>query len=151
MSSCWPQKVIIYTDGASRGNPGPSALGIVIMDTTGQVVAEISEPLGRQTNNYAEYQAVLRALQLAREQGVKEVVLRSDSQLMVKQMIGEYQIKAPGLRPLYNSCQAEVKYFTNVNFEHVPREQNKLADSLANQALDRQKASSSSSSSKGFA
>lgn len=132
----WPDEVIAYTDGASRGNPGPAALGVYFVTLKGAVLAQIAEPLGEQTNNYAEYMAVIRALQEAHKQNVEVLHLRSDSQLMVRQMLGEYKVKAPGILPLYLRCQELVSKISKVRFEHVRREFNKEADRLANMALD---------------
>ena len=132
----WPEKVIIYTDGASRGNPGPASIGIYVTDIDGGVVAEVGEKLGSQTNNYAEYTAVQRAFELANAEQVKDVVLRSDSQLLIRQMLGEYKVKSESIRPLFLECKSLAEKFSSVQFEHVRREFNKEADSLANQALD---------------
>jgi ribonuclease HI len=133
----WPKEVIIYTDGASRGNPGPAALGVYCVSNNGDVLAEIAEPLGVQTNNYAEYVAVIRALEVAIEKKVETLYLRSDSQLMVRQILGEYKVKAPGIIPLHGRCKALISKIPKVYFEHVRREFNREADRLANQALDR--------------
>jgi ribonuclease HI len=135
-SSGWPKSVIIYTDGASRGNPGPASLGIHVITSTDKEVARISEPLGIQTNNFAEYTAVLRALELAKENGAKEIHLRSDSELMIRQMTGIYKVKSPVIKPLFDACKDLLKHFNSVKFEHVRREQNTVADELANHALD---------------
>ena len=132
----WPKQVIIYTDGASRGNPGPASIGVHVTDLKGEAIAEIAEALGVQTNNYAEYTAVLRALQSAIAHGVTEVTLRSDSQLMIRQMLGEYKVKSESILPLFLSCQQLVRKIDKVHFEHVRREFNKEADALANRALD---------------
>lgn len=133
----WPKSVIIYTDGASRGNPGPAAIGIHVTDMDSQTVAEYGEVLGVQTNNFAEYTAVIRALELSLAQGVTNIVLRSDSELMVKQMSGVYKVKSEAILPLYDKVRQLLSKFSNVTFEHVRREKNREADRLANEALDR--------------
>ena len=132
----WPPKVIIYTDGASRGNPGPASVGIFVTDESGETVHEYGERLGHQTNNFAEYTGVIRGLELALEHQVKDVVLRSDSELMVKQMTGIYKVKSPVIQPLHKAAVLLTKKFKSVRFEHVRREYNVEADRLANEALD---------------
>ena len=132
----WPDSVIIYTDGASRGNPGPASIGVFVTDLDSQAVLEYGEPLGIQTNNVAEYTGVLRALQMALDHGARRVRLRSDSELMIKQMTGVYKVKSPGLQPLFQECSALAKKLESVQFEHVRREFNTVADRLANEALD---------------
>jgi len=133
----WPESVIVYTDGASRGNPGPAAIGIHVTDMDSQTIAEHGEVLGVQTNNFAEYTAVIRALELSLAQGVKNVILRSDSELMVKQMTGVYKVKSDAILPLYDRVRELLSRFSSVTFEHVRRENNRVADRLANEALDR--------------
>lgn len=133
----FPQKVIVYTDGASRGNPGPASFGFVITDVDGNILVEGAEKLGDQTNNYAEYMGMLVALNVCEKAGAKEVLVRADSQLMIRQMTGEYKVKAEGIIPLHQKAKTLVAAFTKVGFEHIPREKNKEADKLANQALDR--------------
>lgn len=133
----WPVEVIAYTDGASRGNPGPASLGIYVTDRAANVVEEYGEKLGHQTNNFAEYTAVLRALQLGSQRGARRIHLRSDSELMVKQMTGVYKVKSPVILPLVAECRAWMKKFESVTFEHVRREFNRDADRLANEALNK--------------
>jgi ribonuclease HI len=135
--STWPSAIVIYTDGACRGNPGPASIGIYITSRAGEVIAEHGETLGIQTNNYAEYMGVLRALEMARDHQVQTVELRSDSQLMVRQMQGLYKVKSPQLLPLFTKCRELAKSFSAIRFEHVRREFNVEADRLANEALDR--------------
>ena len=132
----WPDEVIIHTDGACRGNPGPSSIGITISDPTGEMVYELAETIGEQTNNVAEYSAVLRALEMAVDHDVKVVTLKSDSQLLIRQLTGEYKVKAAGLKPLFSECRTLSQRIPKVHFEHVRREFNKRADELANLALD---------------
>lgn len=129
-------KLKIYTDGASRGNPGPAAIGIVFYNLDDEVVGEFNEFLGDQTNNFAEYMAVIRALELCKGNGVEEIDFYCDSQLLVKQMLGEYKVKAPQIKPLFDSAKNLSNEFSKVGFFHVRREFNKEADALANQALD---------------
>lgn len=129
-------KFIIYTDGGSRGNPGPSAIGAVV----GQ--KEYGEQIGRTTNNVAEYSAVIFALKKAKQlltgkkAALTNVELRTDSELLVKQLNGEYKIKDADLQPLFIQIWNLKQDFRNVSFVHVAREQNKKADSLVNRALD---------------
>lgn len=131
----WPAEIIAYTDGASRGNPGPASIGIYITDADGEMIHEHREKLGHQTNNYAEYMAVLRALELAKEHGSKKVLLRADSELMVRQMTGIYKVKNEGIKVLFAQCKELAAKF-ELKIEHVRREKNKEADRLANLALD---------------
>lgn len=131
-----PQEVKAFTDGASRGNPGPAAIGIVFYDLNDGVVGEHCEKLGDQTNNFAEYMAVIRALEICVDKGVKSVDFFCDSQLLVKQMLGEYKVKAPQIKPLFESAKKLCGNFEKVGFNHVRREFNKEADALANEALD---------------
>jgi len=129
-------KLIIYTDGGSRGNPGPSAAGFVVGGR------EYGEFLGKQTNNYAEYMAVILALKKARALiGKKktketEIEVRADSELVVKQLNGEYKIKEPDLKPLFVDVWNLRMDFGNLKFVHIPREENKHADRMVNKALD---------------
>jgi len=132
----------IYADGGSRGNPGPAGAGAVVRDDAGETVAEVSEFLGRATNNVAEYTAVLRALEaladiLDGEAKDADVHVRMDSMLVVKQMSGEWKLKHPGLRPLAARVAELMRLFRSVSFEHVYRDANKDADRLANDAMDR--------------
>jgi ribonuclease HI len=131
-----PGFVTIYTDGASRGNPGPAAIGYVIKPGDGAAV-EVGECLPRHTtNNVAEYTALIRALEHARTLGAKSVSVFTDSELMVKQIKGQYQVKNEKLRPLYEQVLDLKAEFDAVKVEHVRREQNRRADELCNEALD---------------
>ncbi len=123
--------LIIYTDGASQGNPGPAGIGVVITDGAGATVRELSEHIGEVTNNIAEYQALLRGLEEAKVLGARRVKVYADSELMVKQMIGAYQVKNEGLRPLYLAARALSREFAGFTVEHIPREKNKRADKLS--------------------
>ena len=131
-----PPEVVLFTDGASRGNPGPASAGAAILSISGETLVEISKPLGIQTNNYAEYMALLEGLVACAEGGAKRVVVKADSQFMVRQMKGEYKVKAPGIIPLYQKCQKVVQLFEKITYFHIPREENTHADRLANEALD---------------
>lgn len=131
-----PDTVKIYTDGASRGNPGPAAIGVVFYNEVGDIVGEHKEKLGHQTNNYAEYTAVIRALELCCQSEVKLAHVHCDSQLLVKQMLGEYKVKAPQIKELFVAAKKLVNQIEKVEFTHVRREFNKEADALANDALD---------------
>ncbi len=128
---------ITYSDGASRGNPGPASIGAVVIDPTGKVRHEVSEPLGETTNNIAEYKGLIAALEAALALGARRVEARLDSELLVRQAIGRYRVKNAGLIPLHNRVLNLRGQFDEVVFKHVPRALNKHADALANQALDR--------------
>jgi ribonuclease HI len=128
--------LIVACDGAARGNPGPAGIGVQITDADGEVLAEIAQGLGRTTNNVAEYTAVIEGLKRAAELGGTEVLLRSDSQLLIKQLSGAYRVKAAHLAPLHREVLAQAKRFASIRFEHVPRERNTEADRLANLGVD---------------
>ncbi len=128
--------LIAYTDGAARGNPGPAGAGAYIIDDSGSVVAELTRYLGEATNNVAEYQALLLALEELSQHQVESVVIRADSQLMIRQLQGLYKVKNEGLKPLYQQAKTQLANFSEVSLEHVRREMNKDADRLANQAID---------------
>lgn len=125
-----------YIDGGSRGNPGPAGFGVQIVDADGAVVAELHGALENTTNNVAEYNGLLAALAWAVDHGQKGLHVRSDSELLVKQLRGEYRVKHPGLQPLYQDARALISRIGRVSFEHVRREFNKDADRLANLAMD---------------
>ena len=131
-----PARVIINCDGAARGNPGPAGAGAVVVDESGTVLAEVAEGLGETTNNVAEYTAVIRGLEEAKRLGASEVLLRSDSQLLINQLTGRYLVKAPHLQPLHRRVRSLMSGFAKVDLEHVPRERNAAADSLANLGVD---------------
>ncbi|MGQ0805328.1 MAG: ribonuclease HI family protein [Actinomycetota bacterium] len=131
--------VIVYSDGGARGNPGPAAIGAVVLDPTTDPpteLATVSERIGTATNNVAEYQAVIAGLEAARELGARRVSLRADSQLVVRQLQGEYRVKQAHLRPLYEQARALLGDFDEVDLAHVAREDNVVADALVNAALD---------------
>lgn len=130
-------RVVVEADGGARGNPGPAGYGAVVLDAdTGTVLAERGEALGVATNNVAEYQGLIAGLRAAAEIGATSVDVRMDSKLVVEQMCGRWQIKNPGLRPLAAQAATLVREFDSVRFSWIPREQNKRADALANQAMD---------------
>ena len=130
-------KLLIHTDGAARGNPGPAGAGAVLRDAAdGRIVAEIAEPLGRATNNVAEWTAVLLALEEAQRLGASQVELRMDSQLVARQIAGIYRVKHPDLLPLHARVMALLRRFASYSVGHVPRELNKDADRLSNVAID---------------
>jgi probable phosphoglycerate mutase len=122
-------------DGGSRGNPGPAGYGVRI-ETSDGMVTELKQSLATCTNNVAEYNGLLAALRWAAEHGITSLHLRSDSELLVKQMKGEYRVKNPGLLPLYEEARTLARQIGRVRFEHVRRELNKEADRLANEAMD---------------
>ncbi|UWZ85476.1 ribonuclease HI family protein [Occallatibacter riparius] len=126
-----------HCDGGSRGNPGPAGYGAVITDGGGQVVARLSEFLGIQTNNYAEYSGLLAVLKWALEHGRRKVRVVSDSELMVKQMKGQYKVASPGLRPLWEEAKGLARKLDGFEMSHTLRGGNKEADRLANEAMDR--------------
>ena len=130
-------KVILYTDGASRGNPGPAAIGAVLKDTKGNLLARISQRIGSTTNNQAEYRAVIAALKKAISLGAREVELRADSELVVKQINGKYRVKKATLRPLYQEVVKLIVSLDNFKAVNIPRSQNSEADNLANMAFNR--------------
>lgn len=136
------ETITIYTDGGARGNPGPAAIGAQIIDANGKVVREVSKAIGNATNNFAEYLAVAEALEAAKQvfgKKTKELQfeLKLDSELVQKQLSGIYQIKEPGLVPLFIQIHnLRVSAFPNLTFTHVRRELNKEADRLVNEALD---------------
>ncbi len=128
-------KVTVFTDGASRGNPGPAAASFVILHDDVPIV-EYAEQIGNRTNNYAEYTAMIRALECCRRMGVSKLRLHSDSELMVKQMRGEYKVKHADIIPLHDRASDLVAAIGRVEFVYVPRKENAAADRLGNAALD---------------
>ena len=131
-----PKKLRLHIDGASRGNPGPAALGVVVYDDAGRVLAEISERIGVATNNVAEYHALLRALDDAQQRRANEVEIFADSDLLVRQITGAYRVKSPSLTPLHAQALRALSAFARWKISHVPRGRNAAADALANRALD---------------
>jgi ribonuclease HI len=129
-------RLLIYTDGAARGNPGPAGAGAILRDADGTVLAEIAEPLGRATNNVAEWTAVLLALEEARRLGATHVDLRMDSELVARQISGIYRVKHPDLKPIHTAVMELLRALDGYTVGHVPRELNKDADRLSNVAID---------------
>jgi ribonuclease HI len=129
-------KARLFTDGGARGNPGPAAYGFVLESEDGTVLAAEGEAIGTATNNVAEYSGLIAGLQKAVELHVPEVEVVSDSELMVKQMRGEYRVKNEALRELYGEATALARRLENVEYRHVKRAHNELADKLVNDALD---------------
>jgi probable phosphoglycerate mutase len=132
-----PRRLTVFIDGGSRGNPGPAAAGVVVTSADGTVLHEAGIYLGRATNNVAEYRGLLAGLEAAATLGATEVQLVSDSELLVRQMTGEYRVKNAGLIPLAEQARGLAARFTTCSFRHVRREKNLRADRLVNQALDR--------------
>lgn len=130
-------KLITYTDGGSRNNPGPAALGVYITDADGKELKRHGRYLGTQTNNVAEYSAIIDALVHCKEMGADEVEMRMDSELAVKQLNGEYKVKNPALGQLFLQIHNLRLGFRKVTFNHVRREYNKDADAIVNEVLDR--------------
>jgi ribonuclease HI len=126
----------VHIDGGSRGNPGPAGFGVRVSRPDGTIVAEISESIGVATNNVAEYRGLLGALAWAVGNREPDLVIHSDSELLVKQMRGEYRVKHPGLQPLHAEARRLVAQLRHVRFVHVRREENSDADALANRAMD---------------
>ena len=129
-------RLVLYADGAARGNPGPAGAGAVLYDEKGRVVAELARPLGHATNNVAEYSALILGLEEAQRRGAKAIDVRMDSLLVVQQMRGLWRIKHPGLTPLALRAGALLASFPEREIRHVPREENGAADALSNRAID---------------
>ena len=128
--------VVAYIDGGARGNPGPAGYGVSIQSTDGTILEELHGGLGIATNNIAEYNGLLAALQWAVDHDVRRVHIRADSELLVRQMRGEYRVKNPGLQPLYVRARLLAAQLDDVKFEHVGREFNQEADRLSNVGMD---------------
>ena len=132
-----PRRILIYTDGAARGNPGPAGLGAILRDAkTGEVLAELARFLGIRTNNYAEWTAVEDAVRHALELGASQVDLRMDSELVARQISGRYRVKHADLKPIHARVMAMLGQLESYTVGHVPRELNKDADRLSNVAID---------------
>ena len=123
-------------DGGSRGNPGPASYGVVIRDPRGETVARLKKYIGRTTNNVAEYYGLIAALDYAQSNHIRALRIESDSELMVKQMRGQYKVKSADLKPLFERAKKMSQTFSSFRMDHVYREQNKEADALANEAMD---------------
>lgn len=129
-------RLVVYADGASRGNPGPSAIGASVRDRDGLEIATVSQKIGLGTNNQAEYRAAIEGVRRARELGATGIDLRMDSELVVRQLTGHYRVKNVALQPLFATLVAELQAAGPYTVGHVPRAQNARADALANAALD---------------
>ena len=128
--------VQVFSDGAARGNPGPAGAGAVVLDAQGHVLARRGRFLGNATNNVAEYKGLLLGLEAARELGARVVQVRADSQLLIRQLQGKYQVKHAGLKPLHAEALRLLNQFERHSLQHVPREENALADEMSNRAID---------------
>jgi ribonuclease HI len=129
-------KLVVNVDGGARGNPGPAAIGVVVSDSSGEVLDELGEPIGVATNNVAEYRALLRGVEWARALGAEELEIIGDSELVARQLTGAYKVKHPSLKPLHQEALAALGVFDRWAIRTVPRTQNARADGLVNRALD---------------
>jgi ribonuclease HI len=129
----------LFCDGGARGNPGPAGAGAVLLDMQQQVLAEGNKYLGEATNNVAEYQGLLIGLDLAQKHKIDTLKIRLDSELIVRQITGQYKVKNPGLRPLWEKVQHALQAFARWEIAHVPRAENAHADKLVNLAIDQRK------------
>lgn len=129
-------RVTVNVDGGARGNPGPAAIGVVLRDGDGEVLEKVGEKIGEATNNVAEYRALLRGIQLAREHGAGELELIGDSELVVRQVEGRYKVKNAGMKELYDEAVRALRGFDSWSIRHVRRAENADADRLVNEALD---------------
>jgi ribonuclease HI len=131
-----PLQAVLWTDGAARGNPGPAGGGAILKTLTGEVIAAESLYLGHTTNNIAEYRALLLGLERALACGVQHIEVRADSELLIKQLRGEYRVRSEGLKPLFDSAKKLLARFQSSKLTHVRREHNQEADRLANRGID---------------
>lgn len=131
------KSALLFTDGAARGNPGPAAIGIVLARPDGREIEALGETIGQATNNEAEYRALLRGLERASAHRIDDITIQTDSELLALQLNGRYRVRAGNLKPLFAAVQKAFKPFHRVTIHHIPRERNRRADALANQALDR--------------
>jgi len=131
-----PDAIVAYIDGGARGNPGPAGYGVRIEQPDGTLIEEFCESIGTATNNVAEYRGLIAALEWAKQRGLKRLHVRSDSLLLVQQMLGHFKVKHPGLQPLYAKAHLLAHEIGRVAFEHVGRAKNADADRLANAAMD---------------
>ncbi len=134
-----PAEATLFADGGARGNPGPAASGAVLVGATGEILAEVGLYLGIATNNVAEWTALCIGLETALERGIRRLAVRLDSELVVKQINGEYRVKHAGLQSLYRRARGLLREFESIDVAHVPRSSNKLADRLVNRVLDEAK------------
>jgi len=135
----YPEPLVAYIDGGARGNPGPAAFGVRVEERDGTLVEEFGESIGVATNNVAEYRGLLAALEWARGHGHRALHIRSDSLLLVQQMLGNFKVKNAGLQPLHAKARLLAHEIGRVTFEHVGRAKNADADRLANDAMDKEK------------
>jgi len=133
-----PVQAMLFADGGSRGNPGPAASGAVLLTPDGTVIREVGRFLGVATNNVAEWNALCFGLEAAAEMELRRIAVRLDSELVVKQLTGEYRVKHADLQPLHARAKAILRRFEHVDIRHVPRKQNALADKLVNHVLDQE-------------
>jgi ribonuclease HI len=131
-----PLRTRLFTDGAARGNPGPAGAGAVIISPEGHIVARVGKFLGDETNNVAEYMGLIIGLKRAKAMGIKELDVLADSELMVRQLNGDYAVKAEHLKPLFEEVRGLLKAFSEVDIRHIPREENAQADAMSNRAID---------------
>jgi ribonuclease HI len=131
------EMLILEFDGGSRGNPGPAGIGVVVRAADGTALVTLGRFIGRATNNVAEYKALITALEEAKKLGAKKIIIRGDSELIIKQMRGEYRVKHPDLKALYDDAQHLLHQFNEAKIEHNLRHKNETADKLANLAMDR--------------
>jgi probable phosphoglycerate mutase len=131
-------RLTVFADGGSRGNPGPAASGAVVMDDAGTVLREIGTYLGVTTNNVAEWTGLITGLEAALELGANDIVIRLDSELVIKQLTGVYRVKHPNMIPLHAKAKALLRRFAHVDVAHVPRRRNAAADAVVNAVLDAQ-------------
>lgn len=130
------QRVVLYVDGGARGNPGPSGIGIVLSDEGGGELARANDYIGIATNNVAEYRALLLGIEQARQLGAGELEIVNDSELVARQLAGEYKVKSAALRPLHEQALEALESFERWSIHSVPRAENELADALVNEAID---------------
>lgn len=131
------EEVVLHSDGGSRGNPGPAGYGFAITDASGKELAKGMEYLGLKTNNVAEYEGVVAGIRAALGMNAKRIVVKSDSQLLVRQLQGRYRVRSANLKDLFKKTQELLSRFETWRAEHIPREENSLADALANEAMDK--------------
>ena len=129
-------KLLLYTDGGARGNPGPAGIGVVILDSKNNKIKELSRYIGETTNNVAEYSALISALEEASRLGAKEIVAHMDSELITKHLSGEYRVKSDDMKPLFEKTVALLKTFSSFEIKHIDRSKNKEADKLVNKAIN---------------
>ncbi len=132
-------RLSIFTDGASKGNPGPAGIGVVVARADGTVMREVAEYIGELTNNAAEYRALIRGLREALDLGAGEVEISVDSELMARQLAGVYRVKSPNLQPLHAEAVELLRGFSRISISHVRRDLNKRADQLANEGIKKQR------------